>query len=183
MRQEMGVGWEEVVGGSARRRLPMTTTTQSVRSIQQGRGGFEVGLGAFGVRIYLGVQTAADRGNDGRRLAASGTRGSAVLGLVGSRRRGLEETLAAPPWGIVGGRWGLSRGGGCATLPCWIGVRRLRPSSAAEGVGSMKPWPRRRGGSSAAGAAYRVEADARRSLAGSGFGGFGPRQQPKAWAR
>jgi len=108
-------------------------------------------------------------------------RGSAVLGLLGGRRRGLEETLAAPPWGIVGGRWGLSRGGGCATLACWIGVRRLRPSSAAEGVGSMKPWPRRRGGSSAAGAAYRVEADARRSLAGSGVlsegGGDGVRKE------
>ena len=37
------LGWEEVVGGSARRRLPVATTTQSVRSIQQGKGGFEVG--------------------------------------------------------------------------------------------------------------------------------------------
>ena len=147
MRQEMGVGWEEVVGGSARRRLPMTTTTQSVRSIQQGRGGFEVGLGAFGVRIYLGVQTAADRGNDGRRLAASGTRGSAVLGLVGGRRRGLEETLAAPPWGIVGGRWGLSRGGGCATLACWIGSL----------VRGWRRWGEKREGRNAAGAAQIEE--------------------------
>jgi hypothetical protein len=48
-------------------------------------------------------------------------RGSAVLGLVGGRRRGLEETLAAPPLGLVVGRRGLSRGGGCATLARWIG--------------------------------------------------------------
>ena len=71
-------------------------------------------------------------------------RGSAVLGLLGGRRRGLEETLAAPPWGLVGGRWGLSRGG----------RMRRASGSAADGVGS-----------SSAGGAYRVEADVRRSLA------------------
>ena len=51
----------------------------------------------------------------------------------------------------------------------------------------MKPWPRRRGGSSAAGAAYRVEADARRSLAGSGVwsegGGDGVRKEREGRGR
>jgi hypothetical protein len=51
-----------------------------------------------------------------------------------------------------------------------VGVRRFWALSAGDGVGSRKPWPRRRWGSSSAGGAYRVEADARRSLAGSGVG-------------
>jgi len=130
-------------------------TIRQIHTARKGRvRGRGVGLGA---RIYLGVQTAADRERTARGWRR---RGSAVLGLVGGRRRGLEETLAAPPWGVVGGWWGLSRGG------------RMRGSSGFGPRQRPTAWARRnpgraavaRGVSSAAVGTYRAEADARRSL-------------------
>ena len=117
-------------------------TIRQIHTARKGRvRGRGVGLGA---RIYLGVQTAADRERTARGWRR---RGSAVLGLVGGRRRGLEETLAAPPWGLVGGRRGLSRGGGCATLACWIGSL----------VRGWRRWGEKREGRNAAGAAQIEE--------------------------
>jgi hypothetical protein len=123
------LGWEEVVGGSARRRLPVTTTTQSVRSKRQGRGGFEVGLGA---RIYLGVQTVADGGNDGRRLAASG------FGGFGPCRRATAWARGNPGRAAVGAR---RRPAG---LIAWRRMRDAR-SLDRELVRGWRRWGEKRG--------------------------------------